>query len=150
MEGTDQSEVLLLKETYRVIWEIAQFFVGDDKKAQRARKRLKKKDPDSGAFYVNLSQDLEKLGDVLQGIPDTWSDGQQGSGTRAVRKLLNVVQTRFLIDFGDRSGDEAEDFKLEVLHNSQPVGCEVPLTESRTGQRTLHAAEVLLPRAPKS
>jgi hypothetical protein len=98
------AEIVLLKDTYRILREIAAFFASENVRAQRARKKLERKDLESGAFYANILVDLDTLGEILDGIPDTWSgDGREGLA--AVSRLLRIIQDKFL------NAEEANDDK---------------------------------------
>jgi hypothetical protein len=98
MPNSGDGAILLLKGSCKLIREVADFFAGDDSRAQRARKTLERRQRDpargkiSAAFYANISVDLAALDETLQGLPDTWYVNE-GLGTslsatgRAVRTL---------------------------------------------------------------
>ena len=115
--------ILLLKESCKLIREVADFFAGDDSRAQRARKTLEKRQRDpakgkiSAAFYANISVDLVTLDETLQCLPDTWSDGQ-GPGVRAASQVLQVLEDEFLnkeelIKAEDSDDDSDSDVKAD-------------------------------------
>jgi hypothetical protein len=115
--------ILLLKDSCKLIREVADFFAGDDSRAQRARKTLEKRqrNPEKGkisaAFYANISVDLVALDETLQCLPDTWSDGQ-GPGVRAASQVLNVLEEEFLnkeelIKAEDSEDEDDLDVKLD-------------------------------------
>ena len=114
MPDSTSGEISLLKESCKVIREIADFFAGEDDRAQRARKWLEKrqkssaKGKTSAAFYANISVDLVTLDETLQGLADTWSDGQ-GPGIRATRHVLQVLEDEFLVKEQLINDDDSED-----------------------------------------
>lgn len=125
--------IQLLKDCCKLIREIADFFAGDDSRAQRARRTLEKRQKDSAkgkisaAFYANISVDLVALCETLQDLPGTWSDGQ-GPGVRAASKVLQVLEDEFLIKealIKDDDSEDEDDFDaktdVENFHVSQAV-----------------------------
>lgn len=116
MPWNEGGEIILLQETNHILREITTFFVGDDERAVRARNKLgrkhkesRKHDKESEAFYANVLVDLESLGEILHGIPESWSD-ELG----AVCGLLTVIQDDFLVkedasDHEDSSVDDDDD-----------------------------------------
>jgi hypothetical protein len=106
--------ILLLKGSCRLIREVAEFFAGDDSRAQRARRTLEKRQRDpakgkiSAAFYAHISVDLAALDETLQCLPDTWSDGQ-GPGVRTVSQVLKVLEDEFLNKEELIKADDSED-----------------------------------------
>jgi hypothetical protein len=115
--------ILLLKESCKLIREVADFFAGDDSRAQRARKTLEKRQRDpakgkiSAAFYANISVDLVALDETLQCLPDTWSDGQ-GPGVRAASQVFKVLEDDFLnkeelIKADDSEDEDESDVQIE-------------------------------------
>ena len=106
--------ILLLKESCKLIREVADFFAGDDSRAQRARRTLEKRQRDpakgkiSAAFYANISVDLVALDETLQCIPDTWSDAQ-GPGVRTASRVLQVLEDEFLNQEELVKADDSED-----------------------------------------
>jgi hypothetical protein len=114
MPNSGDGVILLLKGSCQLIREVADFFAGDDGRAQRARKTLERRQRDpakgkiSAAFYANISVDLAALDETLQGIADTWSDGQ-GPGVRAASQVLDVLEDAFLNKEELIKPDDSED-----------------------------------------
>lgn len=114
MHQSENGEVLLLKDSCKVVREIADFYAGDDDRAQRARRRLEKRQKDSAkgktsaAFYANVAVDLQTLDETLRGLPDTWPDNQ-GVAILAVRHLLEVLEDEFLVKEELIEEDSSED-----------------------------------------
>lgn len=130
MPAVAGDELLLLKHSCTIVQEIADFFASDDARAQRARKKLEKrqkdgaKGKDSAAFYANISVDIQTLGEILHGFADTWSDGQ-GPGTSAVRHLLQTIEDEFLVKerlVKDNDSEDGVDASEEEDEEDSQVG----------------------------
>lgn len=134
MPNSGDGTILLLKNSCKLIREVADFFAGDDSRAQRARKTLEKRQRDpargkiSAAFYANISVDLAALDETLQGLPDTWSDGQ-GPGVRAASQVLQVLEDAFL--------NKEELIKADDSEDEDELDVQVDGEDSRVGQAVL-------------
>jgi hypothetical protein len=106
---------VLLKDTHQILREIAEFFAGEDERALKARKKLEKKDKESGAFYANILVDLQGLGETLDGIPDILAD-EKGAGTRAVCHLLQTIQDKYLKAEDESDDEDSSSSKVSHCH----------------------------------
>lgn len=120
-------EILLLKESCTIVGEIARFFAGPDARAERARKRLERrqkdsaKGKDSAAFYAYLAVDVATLEETLQGVADTWSTTEE-TCKDAVCCVLHTLEDGYLVkerlvrelDSEDGSGSDGEGGNSQV------------------------------------